>query len=318
MEEFLTLQQTKNNLIDYSTGEALQPPNGRVNWNGVNLRPLYDYLRKVGHVRTDWDPSECTAAIPTSNDPNDILKLKQIMDEINMENVQPEDFKGKPFAVNDTVKNRLKENSCSRKKLCIYDKEMQNAHLIHFQTGKHESKSKRLRLLTHFYSFVFFQDWKQDLWAKRFVRDHVRYTDEIICAAARVVNAVREKAKLNVNMDPERMLDGKYDAFHVRRGDFQYKKTRIEAEELLERSKTKLKKGTTLFIATDERNKKFFDPLKEYYDVYFLDDFKDLLTGLNTNYFGMIGKFKHSVFEFHLITTEFVHITFFGFILCIL
>ena len=34
-----------------------------------------------------------------------------------------------------------------------------------------------------------------DLWMKRFMRDHVRYVDEIQCAAARVVQAMRQKAK---------------------------------------------------------------------------------------------------------------------------
>lgn len=35
--------------------------------------------------------------------------------------------------------------------------------------------------------FLFFADWRHDLWTKRFVRDHLRYVDEIQCAAARVV-----------------------------------------------------------------------------------------------------------------------------------
>jgi len=59
---------------------------------------------------------------------------------------------------------------------------------------------------------------------------------------------------------------------------------------LLGRSQKILEKGTTLFIATDERDKTFFDPLKKEYTVYFLDDFMDLLKGVNSNYFGMIGK----------------------------
>lgn len=140
------------------------------------------------------------------------------------------------------------------------------------------------RLLVHFYAFLFFQDWKQDLWMKRFVRDHVRYIDEIQCAAARVVEAVRERVR--------QRMPGKsdFDSFHVRRGDFQYKVTRIEASEMYEISKGKLKPGETVYIATDERDKSFFNALKEHYDVVFLDDFMDALGHVNTNYYGMIDQ----------------------------
>jgi hypothetical protein len=47
----------------------------------------------------------------------------------------------------------------------------------------------------------------------------------------------------------------------------------------------------TIFIATDERNKAFFQPFRlGGYDIVFLDDFKYLLEGVNTNYFGMIDQ----------------------------
>lgn len=48
-----------------------------------------------------------------------------------------------------------------------------------------------------------------------FVRDHLRYVDEIVCAAARVVEAVREHARKNKNYKPS-MEEGVYDAMHVR------------------------------------------------------------------------------------------------------
>ena len=100
-------------------------------------------------------------------------------------------------------------------------------------------------------------------------RDHIRYKDPIQCAAARIVAELRKEF-------------GDYDSFHVRRGDFQFKRTRIEADEIYNNVKDKLPDGRPIFIATDERNKKFFDPLKEHYKVRFLDDYKHLLEGLNT------------------------------------
>jgi hypothetical protein len=111
-----------------------------------------------------------------------------------------------------------------------------------------------------------------------------RRRDEIQCAAARIVHAMREHAK---NRDPHG--NGEFDTFHIRRGDFQFKQTRIDAREIYGNVKDILTPGATVFIATDERDKKFFDPLREHYDLKFLDDFKPLLEGVNTNYLGMIG-----------------------------
>jgi hypothetical protein len=122
----------------------------------------------------------------------------------------------------------------------------------------------------------------------RFIRDHIRYTNEIQCAAGRVVAAVRNHAR---NRDPTNNPDGLFDAVHVRRGDFQYKATFVEATEILAMVLRKIKDGATVFIATDEKDKDFFTPLKDRYDVVFLDDFRDeALLGINTNFYGMIDQ----------------------------
>jgi len=63
----------------------------------------------------------------------------------------------------------------------VYNKRLQRAPGLHFPA------EKGTKLLTHFYAFVFFRDWRADLWSKRFVRDHLRYIGGIMCAAARVV-----------------------------------------------------------------------------------------------------------------------------------
>ena len=128
------------------------------------------------------------------------------------------------------------------------------------------------------------QDWKEDLWMKRFIRDHVRYIDEIQCAAARVVHALREHAK---KRDPTTNPNGIYDSFHIRRGDFQFKTTRVDADVIYDRTKEELAPNSTIYIATDERDKKFFQPLRDHYDILFLDDFEDALQGINTNYYGV-------------------------------
>ena len=96
---------------------------------------------------------------------------------------------------------------------------------------------------------------------------------------------MREHAK---SREPEG--NGEFDTFHVRRGDFQFKDTRIDAEQVYENTKDILSPNATVFIATDERNLKFFDPLREHYDIKTLSDFPGLLKDVNINHFGMIGK----------------------------
>lgn len=139
------------------------------------------------------------------------------------------------------------------------------------------------RLLVHFYAFLFFQDWRTDLWMKRFIRDHVRYIDEIQCAAARVVEAIRQRVQ-------RRGHGTDFDTMHIRRGDFQYTVTRMEAKDIYKMASKRIADNTTVYIATDERDKKFFKPLQEHFDVVFLDDFASSLAGVNTNYFGMIDQ----------------------------
>ena len=287
-EEFLRREGVAGNLKDHKTGKVVKPPNDEVNWNGKALGPLEQYLRTVGVFPTGWNPDQCVAAIPASRDPKDVAALKQTMEDIMTGKYGPfpdneKDYDDKPTPVDAPVAERLRELLGGRTKLCVYDEELQNAPVIHMSVQR--GAGDKSRLLTHFYAFLFFQSYMDDLYYKRFVRDHVRYIDSIVCAAARVVSALRERIK-SLGKDP----DGIYDSFHVRRGDFQYKKTRIPAEEIYDRSKEQLTEGTTIFVATDERDKSFFDPLKKHYTLFFLDDFMDQIKGINSNYFGMIDQ----------------------------
>ena len=282
MEEFLSRNDIPG--IDANKKKIL---NNQVNWNGQNLQPLWDYLRDIGEVRI-WDPRDCMVAFPSSTDSKSVESLEQMITKIKegVANGQPiplpKDYDAKPVPVNSPTEHRFKENMSERLSLCIYDHELQKVPLIHFK----DSPKEKVRLLTHFYSFLFFQDWRQDLWTKRFIRDHVRYHDEIICIAGDIVNAIREIAR---SKDPDVNPDGLYDSFHIRRGDFQYKKTRLDASAIYDKSKNKLKEGSTIYIATDERDRSFFQPLADHYDLLFLEDFKEYYVGLNTNYYGMVS-----------------------------
>ena len=116
--------------------------------------------------------------------------------------------------------------------------------------------------------------------------DHLRYADEIQCASARVLEGVRRKAR---EYNPAN-TEGVFDSIHVRRGDFQYKKTRVSAPEIYKMTSKQLPENTTLYIATDEKDRSFFDPLKEHYHLVFLGDFDKELGQINSNFYGKTDK----------------------------
>ena len=281
MEEFLKKMAMTGRLRD-KDGNVSFPPGNRTDWNGLSVeinRELNPWLRSVT-VMPEWNPNDCLAAFAASKDPKDQETLKELQKMVRAGGLPNyNDFVGKPVAVDASPKDRLLENLAERKELCIYDPTLQEAPVLHF----HGTQKLGGRLLVHFYAFLFFQDWKADLWMKRFVRDHVRYIDEIQCAAARIVQAVRERSREHNNK-------GIFDAFHIRRGDFQYKVTRVDAQEIYDISKDIIPKGSTVYIGTDERNKTFFDPMKKHYDVVFLDDFMNVLEGINPSYYGMLDQ----------------------------
>jgi GDP-fucose protein O-fucosyltransferase len=273
MSEFLT--RTAGQLVN---GRQAWPPQNRTNWDHDSravTQELEPWLRTVAHIPTTWNPEECLAVFADAGSE----ALHDTWRNFLNSSASFQDLVGHPTPVHAAPAARLQEQWRERRRLCEYDEQMQQAPVIHF-TGKAEFGG---RLLVHFYAFEFFMNWRQDLWTKRLVRDCVRYVDEIQCAAARVVAALRARARA-------RHGTGEYDAFHIRRGEFQYKRTRLSAAEIYNISADLIPDGTTVFVATDERNKAFFDDLRAHFDLVFLDDFLPLLDGVNTNYFGMIDQ----------------------------
>ena len=286
MEEFLKRTAMQGLLVNRTTGVVSYPPENRTDWNGRRLheKELWEYLRDVTDVK-NWKPDQCVFAFPSSpgkeTEAHEVSQLQTILNS-NYKSYHKDPTKAVP--VNAPVKDRLTEIASGRKKLCVYDSNMQESLVVHFMCYW----KQRARLLTHFYTFLFFENYQHDLWTKRFVRDHLRYVDSLQCAAARIVHAIREKVKADddKNNNPE----GIFDSFHVRRGDFQYKETRVEASELLRTCKDEIPEGSAIYVATDERNKDFFKPLAERYRLFYLDDFKDLITDVNPNHYGMLDQ----------------------------
>jgi hypothetical protein len=162
MDEFLKRRGITDGLISHKTNQPLKPPGSKTDWNGQSLNGLWDYLREVGKSPSKWDPWDCIAAIPTAPGPKHVAELKDMMNDINAlkygkipDNTIDGEYVDNPTDVDAPTVDRLREMMASRQKLCIYDEELQNEELLHFRVGGEE----KARLLTHFYAFVFFQDW---------------------------------------------------------------------------------------------------------------------------------------------------------------
>merc|ERR1712008_67025 len=285
MSEFLERVAMNGKLIDRRTGQVSYPPGNRTDWNKVDgniLGQLWTYLREAAYNEM-CDPSQSIAFFPKKVDPSQTAKQRINKLFHAQVGTNSDEFINHPVAVNASVDERLREHMAGRGKLCLYNETMQDAPDIHFRADNH------IRFLAPFYTSAFFEDWRQGTWTKRFIRDHIRYSDEIVCAAARVVGAVRQIAK---ERDPIGNPDGSFDTLHIRRNDFksQYEDMVRSCEELYEYSKDKLKPNSTIFIATDEHNQEFFAPFKENYHVLFLSDFKGLVNDTNSNYFGFIDQ----------------------------
>uniref|UniRef100_A0A7S2HX61 O-fucosyltransferase family protein n=1 Tax=Helicotheca tamesis TaxID=374047 RepID=A0A7S2HX61_9STRA len=222
----------------------------------ISCMPLYDHLRSVGTVPQLKAGRDCL-----------IFDVEKFNDE-------------------DITADHEKDvlNFCSGREVTYVKRYDNDPILIHFQTSE-----KEYRLLSHFYGFVHFTDPAIDNYYKRFVRDYMHYIDPIFCAAGKIIRSLQKESNdRGFTLDHEN--GGGYSSLHVRRGELQYKKVKISAEEWYENTKDLWEENEILFIATDERNKTFFDPIKEHHDVRFLDDYWDMagLGDLDPNFMGMI------------------------------
>ena len=163
MYEYLSKVAMPGKLVSKESGKVSFPPHNRTQWDGrSDIFELYDWLRKVSYMKI-FVPEECLFVFPTSHDSSNIDELKSIETTILEQRPKFEEYVNMPVPVDGTPIERLKENWANRKSLCIYDTEMQEATHLHFPVD-HQMDA---RLLVHFYAFVFFQNWKQDLWMKR-------------------------------------------------------------------------------------------------------------------------------------------------------
>lgn len=282
MNEFLNSEIMSRYLeTNERTGDKRLPPGYRKDGGGLVVdQEFWMWIRNVT-TKVHWDSNECVIGFPKRPGANGMKNMTKYKKQVNKQSSYQK-YNDNPTPVNASPKARLREITSDRRRLCIYKMVAQNARVIHFMGDK----ASKGRLLTHFYNVLFFEDWHQDLLTKRFVRDYLRYRDEIQCAAARVVNALRKKSK--EHGDP----NGSFDSFHIRRRDFLYvyKDAKVDALQIYRRFKSTLKVNSTIFIATDEKDLSFFDPLSKHYHVYFLRDFQYLVEAFSKKHMGMIDQ----------------------------
>ena len=103
-------------------------------------------------------------------------------------------------------------------------------------------------------AFLFFEDRGMQSFYKRFIRDYVRYRDNIQCVGHELVKLVRQDA---LALNPAG--GGVYYALHVRRGDLQYKDVKISATEIVKNlnitddsGKLIIPPGSLVYISTDD------------------------------------------------------------------
>jgi hypothetical protein len=190
-------------------------------------------------------------------------------------------YGGKPIS---PVSLASTKDFCGARNVTFWNAEFIEPTLIHFRANEMAH-----RLLTHYYAMIHFTDPSLNNYFRRFVRDFLHYHDKIYCAAGKIVKAVQYEG-LQRGFKLDENGGGGFSAMHIRRGDFQYKNVKLEAEEWYNNTKEIWQPKEIIYIATDERNKSWFNPIAEHADIRFLDDYWEFagLGDLDPNYLGMI------------------------------
>jgi hypothetical protein len=270
MTEFLQIEGQKGGLLTLPTGRMREKTIKSAEYCyyvSKSDRPcdaIYQYLKNVAYVPELQAGRECLVFDHQSQD----SKFSSILDSDILD------------ALPEEKQQRITEFCTGKRKPIFFRGELATAPHIHFHSG-----DKFHRLLGHYYTFLHFTDAKVGNHFKRFVRDYLHYKDDIYCAAGKIISLLEEEAS---HVGWQRSKGPGYSSMHIRRGDFQYKKTKISAEEWLNATMGILRPGEIVYVATDEKDLSFFNPLKQHYNVKFLDQFSKAagLDELDPNYSG--------------------------------
>lgn len=206
---------------------GVYPPKNRSDLSGP---PLHKYLRSVADVLPAWRGK--FLVMPDVDTDLSSFNLSALA------NLSPE------------VRARMKKFGGERSPV-FYDKTLVKAHHIHFRSGPDH------RVLQHHYAFSFFSNSHMQSFYRRFVRDYLRYKDEIQCAGDEVLRMVRADAI--AHNSAHGLTDRPHNAFyslHIRRGDFQFKEVKIGADEIVKNlvvdGKSVIPPKALVYISTDD------------------------------------------------------------------
>ena len=203
-----------------------------------DTRWLWKFLERTSYVR-EWEPGKMfigfnLTVLDNSYDQNYRKKIdgdKQLNSNGEGDDMITNIYTGQSVLFGEVkYGKRAKLLASHKRKLVPYDKELHSYRSIFFP-GDYRNTH---RILTHFYSYVYFADHKREHFYKRFVRDRLHYHDEIFCAASKVLKLIHEEAaalsgqkmplsKHFKTLGGNTSEDASFYAYHIRRGDFQFK-----------------------------------------------------------------------------------------------
>jgi hypothetical protein len=125
-------------------------------------------------------------------------------------------------------------------------------------------------------AFFLFSEPENESRSRALIRDAVQFRPEIL--------ALVEQAMLTPPLAGQ-----DYSAMHVRRGDFQYEKTRVTGTEILRHTENILPAKQTLYLATDEVDQGFLGPFQDYFRlVRFSDLSADVVAQTPDHWIGIV------------------------------
>jgi hypothetical protein len=300
MKEFLLKEAIVGNVYDRSTGHKSFPPYNFTNYHDVKQKDtivpptnaLHNWLHQVSYIAHDWNMDECLISFPISRDPDDAISLELRFANTRIDNSNYNQYIGHPTPVYSGAYDRLSEMINQHTKLCIYNNTLVHEPILYFSNRKHMATSNRImdrkavaatsfHWAIPFYTILYFENWKHDVWTKRFVRDTMRYDDTIQCIAGQIVFTIRERAsQLNRTND-----EGLYDAIHIVKEEQQnyinndYAYQQSIANDIYTSTNDIISDGTIVYVTMKELNEntELIRHLSKHYSIVSLNDFSDLL-----------------------------------------
>ena len=173
MEQFLERESISGHLQSRLDGQVMYPPDHQTKWDNQRLDPLWKYIRDVTKS-FNWAPKECVLAFPAPG--TDDQHLFSVMADVLVgKDGRPfpnySEYQGRPVNVDAPPIERFREILAGRRKICMYDKKIHDENpVVHFKADQTDGT----RLINNFYAFLWFEDWRHELWSLRFVRDNLR------------------------------------------------------------------------------------------------------------------------------------------------